>query len=110
MTRNSSEYGLYTVSEVRQENSDNIVRMGEVGRERLGTSDDSPAPRPAGATSDIFGISILSSKKPGKGRVINNVDGRELGAFYPRELPGEGIDETHDCFLAVGRARRADCL
>jgi len=38
--RNDDEYGLYTVSEVRPENSDNIVRMGKGGRERLGTSDE----------------------------------------------------------------------
>jgi phage replication-related protein YjqB (UPF0714/DUF867 family) len=36
----SDEYGLYTISEVRQENPDNIVRMGKGGRERLGTSDE----------------------------------------------------------------------
>jgi phage replication-related protein YjqB (UPF0714/DUF867 family) len=38
--RNDDEYGLYTVSEVRQENPDNIVRIGKGGRERLGTSDE----------------------------------------------------------------------
>ena len=38
--RNDDEYGLYTVSEVRPENPDNIVRMGKDGRERLGTSDE----------------------------------------------------------------------
>jgi phage replication-related protein YjqB (UPF0714/DUF867 family) len=38
--RNDDEHGLYTVSEVRQENPDNIVRMGKGGRERLGTSDE----------------------------------------------------------------------
>jgi phage replication-related protein YjqB (UPF0714/DUF867 family) len=37
--RNDDEYGLYSVSEVRQENQDNVVRMGRSGRERLGTSD-----------------------------------------------------------------------
>jgi len=36
--RNSSEYGLYTVSDVRPESPDNIVRMGPTGRKRLGTS------------------------------------------------------------------------
>jgi|SRR5215204_1207278 len=36
--RSSSQYALYTVSEVRQESPDNIVRMGAVGRQRLGTS------------------------------------------------------------------------
>jgi phage replication-related protein YjqB (UPF0714/DUF867 family) len=52
--RNDSEYGLYTVSKEaeRQENPDNIVRMGEDGRERLGTSGefagtlDSQVPHP----------------------------------------------------------------
>src|SRR5919108_584292 len=50
--RSSSEYGLYTISDVRQESPDNIVRMGEAGRERLGTSDefagtlDSQVPHP----------------------------------------------------------------
>jgi phage replication-related protein YjqB (UPF0714/DUF867 family) len=38
--RNNVEYGLYTVSEVRQENPDNVVRMGLTGRRRLGTSDE----------------------------------------------------------------------
>ncbi len=38
--RNDVEFGLYTVSEVRSENPDNIVRMGNGGRERLGTSDE----------------------------------------------------------------------
>ncbi len=36
--RNSSEYGLYTVSDVRPESPDNIVRMGPTGLKRLGTS------------------------------------------------------------------------
>ena len=51
--RTSSEYGLYTVSAVRQESPDNIVRMGKTGRERLGTSDefagtlDSQVPHPS---------------------------------------------------------------
>ena len=47
------EYGLYTVSEVRHENPDNIVRMGKDGRERLGiiaefgATLDPQVPRPA---------------------------------------------------------------
>src|SRR5262249_36857756 len=50
--RDGCEYGLYTVSQVRQEGPDNIVRMGSAGRERLGTSDefvgslDSQVPHP----------------------------------------------------------------
>jgi phage replication-related protein YjqB (UPF0714/DUF867 family) len=50
--RNNSEYGLYTVSQVRQERPDNIIRMGSIGRKRLGTSEefvgslDSQVPHP----------------------------------------------------------------
>ena len=50
--RNDSEYALYTISQVRQERPDNIIRMGSTGRERLGTSDefvgslDSQVPHP----------------------------------------------------------------
>jgi phage replication-related protein YjqB (UPF0714/DUF867 family) len=50
--RNESEYGLYTISQVRQEGPDNIVRMGSTGRKRLGTSEefvgslDSQVPHP----------------------------------------------------------------
>jgi hypothetical protein len=50
--RSSSEYGLYTVSELRQESPDNIVRMGKTGRQRLGTDGeftgtlDSQVPHP----------------------------------------------------------------
>src|SRR5215207_8302501 len=36
--RNRSQYGVYTVSEVRQESPDDIVRMGASGRQRLDTS------------------------------------------------------------------------
>jgi phage replication-related protein YjqB (UPF0714/DUF867 family) len=50
--RNDSEYGLYTVSQIRQESPNHIVRMGSTGRKRLGTSDefvgslDSQVPHP----------------------------------------------------------------
>src|ERR1700756_972453 len=33
--RNDSQYAIYTVSQVRQETPDNIVRMGVSGRNRL---------------------------------------------------------------------------
>src|SRR5262245_25254368 len=38
--RNASEYALYTVSQVRQETPDNVVRMGGGGRNRLGLSSE----------------------------------------------------------------------
>src|SRR2546430_10989537 len=50
--RSDSEYGMYTVSQIRQESPDNIIRMGSTGRKRLGTSDefvgslDSQVPHP----------------------------------------------------------------
>ena len=37
--RNNSEYALYTVSEVRQESPDRLVRMAEAARERLSATD-----------------------------------------------------------------------
>src|SRR5258708_16724818 len=36
--RNNSEHGLDTVSQVRQERPDNIVRIGSAGRKRLGAN------------------------------------------------------------------------
>jgi phage replication-related protein YjqB (UPF0714/DUF867 family) len=50
--RTPDEYALYTVSEVRPEPDDNVVRMGPGGRERLGMEEgfggeiDSQVPRP----------------------------------------------------------------
>ena len=38
--RNDNEYALYTVSEVRQENLNNTVRMGQNARRRLGILDE----------------------------------------------------------------------
>ena len=38
--RAASQYGLYTVSEVRQETPNTIVRMGETGRQRLGATNE----------------------------------------------------------------------
>jgi phage replication-related protein YjqB (UPF0714/DUF867 family) len=39
VTRTSDEYGLYTISEVRQESAQGIVRMGLAGRRRLETDE-----------------------------------------------------------------------
>lgn len=50
--RSKTQYALYTVSQVRQESPDNIVRMGAAGRSRLGTTStfsgtvDSQVPHP----------------------------------------------------------------
>src|SRR5262249_6769258 len=38
--RNDSQYALYTVSQVRQEIPDNIIRTGDSGRKRLGASSE----------------------------------------------------------------------
>jgi phage replication-related protein YjqB (UPF0714/DUF867 family) len=40
VTRNADEYVLYTVSEVRSGDPDDVVRVGLGGRQRLGTSDE----------------------------------------------------------------------
>lgn len=38
VTRNSDEYGLYTVSELRSADPNDVIRMGLTGRQRLATS------------------------------------------------------------------------
>ena len=38
--RNNAQYGIYTVSEIRQESPDTVVRMGEAGRQRLNITGD----------------------------------------------------------------------
>src|SRR5262245_28719807 len=38
--RNPTQVALYTVSELRQETPENIVRMGQSGRQRLGTTNE----------------------------------------------------------------------
>jgi phage replication-related protein YjqB (UPF0714/DUF867 family) len=40
VTREDGRRAIYTVSELRQEGPDTIVRMGKSGRERIGTSDE----------------------------------------------------------------------
>jgi phage replication-related protein YjqB (UPF0714/DUF867 family) len=53
IVRSSGAFGVYTVSEIRQESSAGIVRMGLAGRQRLGTTAefdglvDSRVPHPA---------------------------------------------------------------
>ncbi|WP_181197666.1 poly-gamma-glutamate hydrolase family protein [Enhygromyxa salina] len=37
--RNGSEYAVYTVGDVREDDPANLIRMGKIARERLGTSD-----------------------------------------------------------------------
>ncbi len=38
--RSADEFALYTVSETHEESADNTVRMVQIARERLGTSDE----------------------------------------------------------------------
>jgi phage replication-related protein YjqB (UPF0714/DUF867 family) len=40
--RTATDYGLYTVSEARDENPENVIRMGAGGRRRLGAIDEFP--------------------------------------------------------------------
>jgi len=40
VTRSADEFALYTVSETHEESADNTVRMVQIARERLGTSDE----------------------------------------------------------------------
>src|SRR5262245_45764298 len=78
--RNDFEYGLYTVSQVRQESPENIIRMGSTGRKRLGTSEqfagslDSQVPHPtfdeADAETNNEFIEQLEDNGTHKGLVV----------------------------------------
>jgi hypothetical protein len=78
--RNDSDYGLYTVSQVRQESPDNIVRMGSTGRKRLGTSDefvgslDSRVPHPSFDDADAETNNEFVERR-------RFMDGRRAGAL-----------------------------
>ena len=61
--RNNDEYGLYTVSEVRQENPNNVVRMGLTGRRRLGTDDEFDG------VADSSKSDLVGARCQGPGRV-----------------------------------------
>jgi phage replication-related protein YjqB (UPF0714/DUF867 family) len=65
-------FGLYTVSEVRDETPDTIVRMGRGGRERLGTADP-------------FG-GVVDSVVPRQG--LSDADAERLGEFVERLSDG----------------------
>ncbi len=68
--RNNDEYGLYTVSEVRQEDPDKIVRMGPGGLRRLDMSDGS------GATLDpqVPRPTLDDSEAEDKGEFVERLD------------------------------------
>ena len=61
--RNAQQYGLYTVSEVRDETPDNTVRMGEAGRRRLNAANgfaatlDSQVPHPSLSDAEAEALS-----------------------------------------------------
>ena len=63
-----SVFGLYTVSQIRDEAADNVVRMGRGGRERLGTADPFAA--------------VVDSVVPRQG--ISDGDAERLGEFVER--------------------------
>ena len=61
-------FGLYTVSEVRDETPDIVVRMGHGGRERLGTADPFAG--------------VVDSVVPGEG--LSDAEAERLGEFVER--------------------------
>jgi phage replication-related protein YjqB (UPF0714/DUF867 family) len=72
--RNSNQRGLYTVSEVGQNNPANVVRMGLGGRQRLGTSAefdgmvDSQVPNPTLTEDDAEAASEFIERLEDNGR------------------------------------------
>lgn len=68
--RNDDEYGLYTVSEVRQENPDDTVRMGEDGRDRLGMINEFDAT----LDSQVPGPPLDDSEAEARGEFVERLD------------------------------------
>jgi phage replication-related protein YjqB (UPF0714/DUF867 family) len=81
IVRNASQYGLYTVSEARAENRDDIVRMGAAGRQRLGGGSSFHA--------------VVDAQVPHPGMTINRA--REVGEFVER-LKDDG---RHDELIVI---------
>src|SRR5262249_27469767 len=112
--RNDSEYGLYTVSQVRQERPDNIVRMGSAGRKRLGTSDefvgslDSQVPHPtfddAEAEANNEFVERLEDNGTHTGLVVIAPHGGDIEPI-PTNRPSAWRRDSRPRGLACGGAR-----
>ena len=68
--RTDDEYGLYTVSEVRQENPDDTVRMGKDGRDRLGMINEFDAT----LDSQVPGPPLDDSEAEARGEFVERLD------------------------------------
>lgn len=68
--RNDDEYGLYTVSEVRQENLEDTVRMGKDGRDRLGMINEFDAT----LDSQVPGPPLDDSEAEARGEFVERLD------------------------------------
>jgi phage baseplate assembly protein W/phage replication-related protein YjqB (UPF0714/DUF867 family) len=73
--RNNQEYGLYTVSEVRQETPDKIVRMGQSGRERLGKSGEFEGT----LDSQVPNTTLSEAEAEGEGEFVERLDNDDDG-------------------------------
>jgi phage replication-related protein YjqB (UPF0714/DUF867 family) len=89
--RNDHEYGLYTVSEVRNEDEDNVVRMGKGGRERLGTSDEFEGT----VDSQVPNATLTDAKAKSKGEFVERLDDDGMQTGLIVIAPHGGGIEAH---------------
>ena len=98
--RNDDEYGLYTVSEVRQENPDDIVRMGEDGRDRLGMINVFDAT----LDSQVPGPPLDDSEAEARGEFVERLDDNGWHNGLIAIAPHGGDIEPHTDLQAEGVA------
>jgi hypothetical protein len=96
--RNDSQYALYTVSQVRQETPDNIVRMGDGGRNRLGTSSEFAAALHSQGPHPTFN----DAEAEANSEFVERLDAIKL---RPRPVHVARMEETHQ--PVVGAVERA---
>jgi phage replication-related protein YjqB (UPF0714/DUF867 family) len=108
--RGDHQYALYTVSELRPETPDTVVRMGRTGRERLGTSDEF-----AGAVDTQVTRSDLSDDRAqATGEFVERLcdDGAHTGLVVLAPHGGEIEPHTDDQAERVASqlaSRRVSC-
>src|ERR1700752_5063214 len=92
--RNDSELALYTVSEIRHEDTDEVVRMGRAGRQRLGTD----AEFDAELDCQVVDPTMSDQKAEGNGEFIEPLhdDGAHPGLIVIAPHGGHIEEHTDD--------------
>jgi phage replication-related protein YjqB (UPF0714/DUF867 family) len=105
--RTPSNYALYTVSEVRHEDTEEIVRMGQRGRLRLGTTEETDEEFDAEFDSQVVNPTMSDEKAKQNGEFIERLrdDGAHTALIVIAPHGGRIEEHTDDQARGV-----ASCL